>query len=480
MEARDFLLMRHELLLVIAALGVLVIDLALPREKRKTIVLPATVIFALVTIIGFFPCDDGILFGGMYRTNALIVLMKNILNFGVLLVFMQSGSWFRKDSELNNRVSEFFILILSTLIGMNFMISSGDFLMFYIGLELSTIPIAALAAYDRSKQKSAESGIKMILSAALASGATLFGISFLYGVTGSVYFHEVQPALAAMAGEETNPMLVLGTIFFFTGLAFKISIVPFHLWTADVYEGAPVPVTSYLSVISKGAAVFIFIIVLFTVFPQHSELWRNIVYGAAILTMTIGNLFAIRQQNLKRFLAFSSVAQAGFILLGVIAGTQTGMSSVIYFILIYVFSNLGAFGVVAAIQSETGLENRDDYNGLYKTNPKLSLVMTLSLFSLAGIPPVAGFFGKFFLFTAAAEQGFYLLVLIATLNAIVSLYYYLLVVKAMFIMKTDSPVPAFQSDNLTRAGLVICVIGMIAIGFIRPLFDVIFKLSIGI
>ena len=196
--------------------------------------------------------------------------------------------------------------------------------------------------------------------------------------------------------------------------------------------------------------------------------------------MTIGNLFAIRQQNLKRFLAFSSISQAGFILLGIIGGNQIGMSSVIYYILVYIFSNLGAFGVVIAISNKTGKENIDDYNGLYHTNPMLSLIMTLALFSLAGIPPVAGFFGKFFLFTAAAEKGYYLLVLIAVLNTIISLYYYLLVVKAMFINSSETPIEKFRSDSSTRFALGICVAGIVVTGFASILFEVIRNLSFGI
>ena len=283
---------------------------------------------------------------------------------------------------------------------------------------------------------------------------------------------------AALFGN--NNLQILGFIFFFAGMAFKISIVPFHLWTADVYEGSPVNITSYLSVISKGAAVFIFMIILFTVFPVIIATWQKTIYVTAVLTMTIGNLFAIRQQNLKRFLAFSSISQAGYILLGFIGGNQLGMASVIYYILVYIFSNLGAFGVVIAISNATGKENIDDYNGLYHTNPKLSLIMTLALFSLAGIPPVAGFFGKFFLFTAAAQKGFYLLVLIAVLNTIISLYYYLLVVKAMFINKSESPIEKFKSDFPTRFALGICVAGIVITGFASIIFEVIRNLSFGV
>jgi NADH-quinone oxidoreductase subunit N len=241
-----------------------------------------------------------------------------------------------------------------------------------------------------------------------------------------------------------------------------------------------VNVTSYLSVVSKGAAVFIFAIILYTVFSSLVTLWKDVVYFIAVLTMTVGNLFALRQKNLKRFLAFSSIAQAGFILLGILPGSQLGMTSVVYFILVYIFSNLAAFGVIAAISARTGKETMDDYNGLYHTNPKLSLLMTLALFSLAGIPPVAGFFGKFFLFTSAASAGYYWLVFIAVLNATVSLYYYLLVVKAMFINKNDEPIARFKSDFATRLGLIICLAGIVIVGFYSTIYEIINNNSFGI
>jgi NADH-quinone oxidoreductase subunit N len=473
MSLGNFLIMRHELLLIIAALLVLMAEIFADAGKRKYICLFSVILFGIVTIIGFLPSPAGTLFGGMYVTSGIILLMKNILNIGALLVFIQSVTWLKKE-ENSEKISEYFILLISTLVGMNFMISAGNFLIFYIGIELATIPIAALAAFERFKNKSAEAGIKLILSSALSSGILLYGLSMIYGTTGTLYFNEVAALFS------NSNLQILGFIFFFAGMAFKISIVPFHLWTADVYEGSPVNITSYLSVISKGAAVFIFIIILFTVFPVIISTWQKTIYVTSILTMTIGNLFAIRQQNLKRFLAFSSISQAGYILLGVIGGNQLGMASVVYYILVYIFSNLGAFGVVAAVSNATGRENMDDYNGLYQTNPKLSLIMTLALFSLAGIPPVAGFFGKFFLFTAAAQKGFYLLVLIAVLNTIISLYYYLLVVKAMFINKSESPVEKFRSDFPTRFALGICVAGIVITGFASILFEVIRNLSFGV
>jgi NADH-quinone oxidoreductase subunit N len=244
-----------------------------------------------------------------------------------------------------------------------------------------------------------------------------------------------------------------------------------------VYEGAPINITSYLSVISKGASVFIFTIVLYTVFHSILPIWENLLYVLAVSTMTIANLFAMRQNNIKRFLAFSSIAQAGFILLGIMGASNLGMTSVIYFVGIYVFTNLGAFGVASAISNETGKELITDYNGLYRTNPLLSLIMMLSLFSLAGIPPVAGFFGKFFLFTAAASKQYYILVLIAVLNATVSLYYYLKVVKAMFIDKNDKPIAFFKNDLYVRISLLICVIGIFIVGFSSVIYEFIRSIS---
>jgi NADH-quinone oxidoreductase subunit N len=467
------LIMRHELLLVLVAVILLVTEIFLPVDRKHRIILPAILLFAAATVIGFLPGPTGTLFGGMYATSALTVMLKNILTTGVLIVLIQSVEWLKRP-ENKEKISEYFLLIISTLIGMEYMISSGDFLMFYLGLELATIPIAALAAYERFKERSAEAGVKLIFISAFSSGILLYGLSMIYGTTGTVYFADV------VEGFTGTPLQILAFIFFFAGMAFKISLVPFHLWTADVYEGAPVNVTSYLSVISKGAAVFIFTIILYTVFAKIALMWRDVIYVIAILTMTLGNLFAIRQRNLKRFLAFSSIAQAGFILLGIIGQSQLGMTTVIYFVLVYIFSNLGAFGVVAAISNRTGKETIDDYDGLYRTNPKLSLTMMLALFSLAGIPPVAGFFGKFFLFTAAAKQGLYILVLIAVLNTIISLYYYLLVVKAMFLNRSDQPIAYFKSDNYTRLGLVLCVAGIVVIGLTSPIYEMILNLSFGI
>jgi len=303
----------------------------------------------------------------------------------------------------------------------------------------------------------------------------MFGISFIYGTTGTLYFADLT------AGLKGTPLQIMALVFFFSGLGFKISLVPFHLWTADVYEGAPTSVTAYLSVISKSAAAFALLIIFIKVFAPMIEIWQEMLYIVIIVTITIANLFAIRQQNIKRFFAFSSISQAGYIMLGVIGGDAMGMTSLVYYVLVYLVANMAVFGVISAIEQQTdGRVSIRDYNGLYKTNPKLTLIMTLALFSLAGIPPFAGFFSKFFIFMAAFSAGFKVLVFIALVNTVISLYYYLLIVKAMFINANETPVAFFRSDNYIRTSLFICLTGILLIGIVSSIYDGISLFGFGI
>ena len=458
-----FSVMRNEIVLFVIILILLVAEIT-TKNKEKIIYL-SLVLFLIHTVAGFWGVGEGSLFGGMFRTNATINLLKNILNVGVLIVLLQSVSWVKNHMIKNNRAVEFYILLFTSLLGMYFMLSAGDFLMFYIGIETASLPVAGLAAFDTFKRRSSEAALKYIFLAAITSGVTLFGISLLYASTGTIFFDEMTQYLT------NDNLVVMGFLLFLTGLLFKVSVVPFHLWTADVYEGAPIGVTSYLSVISKGASAFILVIILYTLGKPLMSVWRDVIYILAILTMFTGNLFALRQKNMKRFLAFSSIAQAGFIILGMISGTQIGMTAVVFFLTTYIFSNLGAFGVVYAIANKTGKENMDDYNGFYRTNPLLSVLMMLALFSLAGIPPVAGFFGKFFLFMSAASEGYYWLIFIAVVNVTISLYYYLLVVRAMFVRKNDNPIPYFKSDIFMRLGLLLPALGILILGFYSPVYE---------
>jgi NADH-quinone oxidoreductase subunit N len=344
-------------------------------------------------------------------------------------------------------------------------------LIFFLALELATIPVAAMANFDLTKKVSSEAAMKMILSSAFSSGILLFGISIVYGATGTIQFSELHTNIYG------SPLKVMAFVFLLTAFAFKLSIVPFHLWTADVYEGSPIAATAFLSVLSKGSVAFIFITALYKVFAPLHEAWYNMILILSIATMIIGNLFALRQQNIKRFLAFSSIAQVGFILVGISSNSSEGQASVVYFILIYLFSNLAAFGVADAVSSKSGKERIEDYKGFYQTNPFLSWILTLALFSLAGIPPTAGFFGKLFLLTAGAAAGNYWFITIAALNMIISLYYYLRIVRAIFMEKNEQPIEKIKPGPAAGFGLVICAVAIVLVGLLSWVYDYIQSLS---
>lgn len=463
----DFLiLMKQELVITLIIFVLLFVKLSNKETKNETLINVVNILLTLNLVSGFFMIREGNLFGDMFHTSELLILEKNLLNLGTLIISLQSYNWLKDHKH----VPEFYILMLSTLLGMFFMISSNNLLMFYLALELSTIPLAALANFDLEKRRSSEAAFKMIVSSAFSSGLLLFGISLVYGATGTLNF------AALSTGFTSTPLNIFAFVLLIAGFGFKISAVPFHLWTADVYEGSPVAVTSYLSVISKGAILFVLVSVLYKVFTPLNESWYNMLFVISVLTMIIGNLFALRQQNMKRFLAFSSIAQVGFILIGITGQSPEGSASVIYFVLIYIFSNLAAFGVINLISAVTGKENVDDYKGFYKTNPRLSWVLAIALFSLGGIPPTAGFFGKFFLLLAGAGRGNYLLISIAALNMVISLYYYLRIIKAMFMDANDNPIENVKAGWSPKLAMMICVAGIIITGLASGAYQYIYSL----
>ena len=473
MDYSQFLLMHHEIGLLAVFLLVFLFDTFFGEGLRSRLTYITVAIFGVFTVYSFLaPLTSGEAFAGMYATSPIVASIKNILNVGMFIVLLQSVKWNDSTSQLV-RKGEFLELMLVTLFGMYLMVSARHFLIFVIGLETASLPLAALAAFDKKQYESHEAAVKYLFTAVFSSAIYMLGLSFVYGFTGSLYFDDI--AIAVM-GVEGTALLYVALAFVIAGIGFKISLVPFHLWTADVYQGAPTSVTSYLSVVSKGSAAFAAFIILTQAFGSvYSEVWEWMLYALIILTITIGNLFAIRQTNMKRFLAFSSISQAGYIMLGVVAFNATGVGALSYYVLVYIVSNLAAFGVIQAIENATGKVEMTDYNALYKTNPKLSFAMMLAMFSLGGIPPFAGFFSKFFIFSSALEQGsvaIYVLVLIALINTIISLYYYLLVVKAMFINDNDNPIATFKSHWTERAGLVVCVAGIILVGLISCIYSV--------
>lgn len=461
--------LRQELIVTAILFLLLFMKIGAAAYRMEAMLYFINLLLLVNLILGFVPGVESTLFSGMFHTDRLVVLEKNMLNLATLIISMGGFSWLKSHRQ----VLEFYMLLLATLLGFFFMISAGNLLMFYLGLELSTIPLAALSSFDLEKRQSSEAAMKFILSSAFASALLLFGISLLYGACGTLGFSAIAERLDGSAFQLFAFILIL------SGFAFKISAVPFHLWTADVYEGSPVTVTSYLSVVSKGAVFFIFILVLYTVFKPLAGSWYRIIVLLSVLTMVTGNLFALRQDGLKRLLAFSSIAQSGFILAGVSGGSRGGEASVLFFILVYIFSNLGAFGVVSFISAQTGKERIQDYKGLYATNPLLSWVMAISLFSLAGIPPTAGFFGKFFLLMAGAGKGNFVFIGIAALNMVISLCYYLRVIKAIFMESQPEPMGKLKVPLLPKIALLVCVAGIVVTGLVGGIYDYIYSLSKG-
>ena len=475
MNYGQFLYMFPECALVVALIIVFAFDFAMSKsgelrgEKPNTALGRLTWFMLMSVGFAIFSVmrqeDTIIAFGGMYVATQAVNVMKMILTFGTFIVVMMADSWVATRQRI---AGEFYMLILSTLLGMFVMMSSGNFLLFFLGLEMASVPMACMVAFDKWKQKSAEGAAKYILTATFSSGVMLYGISFIYAAAGTLYFDDVAATITA------SPLAIMGLVFFFSGLGFKISLVPFHFWTADTYEGAPTPVTGYLSVISKGAAALTLCIILMKVFQPLVYYWEYLLYIVIVLSITVANLFAIRQSEPKRFMAFSSISQAGYIMLAVVGNSQMGVAALTYYVLVYVAANMAVFTVINVVERQSGRTDMAAYNGFYQTNPKLSFLMTLALFSLAGIPPFAGMFSKFFVFMAAAEQGSaaaYFVVFIALVNTVVSLYYYLLIVKAMYITKTDSPMSTFKSDECTKIALGICTAGVALFGVCSCIYE---------
>lgn len=397
-----------------------------------------------------------------------------MLALGTFIVVLQSREWLQR-TDTNFKEGEFYELVVATLLGMNMMVSANHFLLFFLGLEMASVPMACLVAFDKYRHNSAEAGAKFILTATFSSGVMLFGISMLYAAVGTLYFDDVTSRLSV------SPLTILGMVFFFSGLGFKISLVPFHFWTADTYQGAPTTVTGYLSVVSKGAAAFALCTILMKVFAPMVAYWQILLMIVIVLSITIANLFAIHQRDLKRFMAFSSISQAGYIMLAVLGDSTMSVSSLTYYVLIYVVANMAVFTIISAVEEHNnGVVDMDSYCGLYKTNPRLAFLMTLALFSLGGIPPFAGMFSKFFAFMAALDGAQlsspigmwqYIVVFIALVNTVISLYYYLLIVKAMFIRPNEHPLPTFRSHVNTRMALAVCTLGIVLFGVCSYVYD---------
>ena len=469
-----FFEMRPEVCLLGIYLVIFMYDLIAEGRYRRLFHPLACILAFVLVLLTMSDRSSFTLFGGMYENNAIIVFVKSVLAFGGFLVMMQAHRWLRNE-DTHFKQGEFYILLLSTLVGMYFMISARHFLLLFIGIELASLPLACLVAFDKYRHNSAEAGVKYILSSMFASAIMLYGISFLYGTTGTLYFEDMTAKITGL------PIQIFALVMFFAGMGFKISLVPFHFWTADSYQGAPTSITAYLSVVSKGAAVFTLFIVLTKVFAPMIEQWHTMICLTVVASITAANLMAIKQHDLKRFMAFSSISQAGYIMLAVIGGKATGMTSLVYYLIVYMAANMAIFAIIETLEWHIGTAvKRSNFNGLYQSNPKLAFVMTLALFSLAGIPPFAGFFSKFFVFMNAFSAGAWVTVFIALVNTVISLYYYLLIVKAMYMKSADAPVGNIKLDVYTRISLAICTLGIILLGVCSFVYSGIDSIAFGL
>ncbi|MAS32774.1 MAG: NADH-quinone oxidoreductase subunit N [Anaerolineaceae bacterium] len=444
-----------EIGLTILAVIVLFLDVYLPESQRRSIAYVTAgglALLAILPIIWGPPAGSGtelLYWGGMVRHDSLSQIFKVIVLLGGALSALMAI-----DMKGMGRRGEFYLIIVVSTLGASLISGAADLIMVFLGLETLTIPLYVLAAFKRNDARSSESGMKYFLFGSFASAILLFGLSLLYGFTGQTNIYAIADQLGAAVNSAPIPVL-MAMVLIVAGFGFKIGAAPFHFWTPDMYEGAPTPVTAYVSVASKAASFALLIRFLIAVFPDTlvigdqgiQSFWVQLAAVMAVVSMTLGNVLALSQRNIKRLLAYSSIAQAGYTLIGVAAiqsQTEQGVAAVGFYMFMYTFTNILAFAVVLLFSEATGSETIADLAGLNRRSPWLALAMTIALLSLAGIPPAAGFFGKFFLFNAAVEAGLAWLAIVGVLNSIVALYYYLVVIKIMYVDRSpdeDKPIP---------------------------------------
>jgi NADH-quinone oxidoreductase subunit N len=458
-SATNYTLMSPELLLCAAALVILVLDFTMTKGSRRWVGYLSfiTVVGAVIEVV----CrgtEPGTAFFGLYLQDGIAMAFKVVLGITAALVLLMSLAYSEKIKAFEG---EFYVLTLFAALGMFLMVSAADFMSLYVALELTTITFYILASYLRDNELSLESGIKYLILGAMASGVLLYGISFIYGVTGSTSFVEIQKSLSQM--NEFPQTLKFGMVLVIAGLSFKIAAVPFHIWAPDVYEGAPTPVTAFLAVGSKVAGVAVLLRVLYTALMPMQEVWIGVLCGIAAITMIFGNLAAIPQKNIKRLMAYAGIGSAGYIFMALAAASKLGAGATLYYLAAYLFSTIGAFLVIVLVANSTGGERIEDFNGLARKEPYLAATAFIGLMSLAGVPPLGGFIGKFYLLAAIIEQKNYLLAFLGAAMAAVALYYLVLVVKAMYMREPANDDRIDVSLGMKFA-LTVCNLGVIYLG----------------
>lgn len=444
MSGSDLLLLLPEILLTFWLCVVLIVDFAVPKlpKARLAYLSVAGLAAVLVTLIWFDRTGvTGTLFHDMFVVDRLAVFFKIFVVGATILIILVSVDYVRRFRFFKG---EYYFLVLMSSLGMMFMASANDLLSVFITLEFSTFGFYILVAYLRDDVASNEAGLKFFILGVFAAGLLAYGISLVYGETGKLLFSDIASAPA-------TPGLVIGFLLIFAALGFKIGAVPFHSWIPDTYHGAPTPVTAFLSIAPKGAAFAILLRMFFVSLAAFKPVWVLLLVGASILSMTYGNIVAIAQRNIKRLLAYSGIAQIGNILIGLAAGTKMGSDAILFYLLTYLFANLGAFAIVIAVGNLIQSDAIDDYNGLNRRSPFLAFAMLVFLLSLAGVPPLAGFIGKLYIFLAAINEGLYTLIIVGLINIVISLYYYLIVVKKMYINEPADPSPLTISTPIKVA-----------------------------
>ncbi len=451
-----------EILVTVLACGLLLVDLFIPKDRKRAVgilALAGTVVTALFTMR--YWNYSATTFSGMFVVDNFAVIFKEVFLFATAITILISLRYLEIEKV---SLGEYYALMLFCTLGMMVMVSAADLVVIYIGLETMALSVYVLSGFMRFNVKSSEAALKYFLVGVFISGILLYGIALTYGVVGSTNLNAIAETIK-LKGLKDNPVLMIAMFLLAAGFGLEIAMAPFHFWAPDVYEGSPTPVTAFISVAPKAAAFAALIRVFVVGIGLMAPHWQVLLWVIAALTMTIGNVTAALQSNVKRMLAYSSIAHAGYMLLGILAANTTGLAGVAFYFFAYAFMNMGAFGVIILLRREGIVGDEvDDFKGLAHTNPMAALLMVVFLLSLTGIPPTAGFIGKFLLFSAAIKAGFYWLVVIAVLNSVVSLFYYFRIAQAMYMGEApDSSIPRPQgAPSLTVA---IAIVGILTLFF---------------
>jgi NADH-quinone oxidoreductase subunit N len=476
------MIMLPEILLIITAFSVIFLDLFLPPAQARRLLLPAAAVGLLAAGLAAamqLP-QSGQIFGGQFRIDPVANWFKLFFALaGLLTVAVSSDMLSDAAAKVGGKLvgigspAEYLAVILFNLCGMMFLVSSDNLVTLYVSLELATIPLFLLAAWRRGDRLSSEAGMRYVIIGAMSSGGMLYGLGLIYGLSGTTNLAQIATSLSP------SPALSLALVMVLVGLGFKLTLAPFHLWAGDVYQGAPAPITGYLSVASKAAGLAFAFQLFFRIFAGIIADLGMLIAVLATLTMTIGNTAAVVQQNIKRFMAFSAISQAGYLLMGFLGPSHEGVASMLYYVLVYIVSNMAVFAVIIWYLQQTGRQQISDYRGLSRRHPLIALVMMIALFSLAGIPPLSGFVGKFFLFNVAAKAGFYWLVGVAAVNSTISLYYYLRIVRQMYIEDPDADAEPLKPSRVITCTLALSAIAIIALGILPQFYETIFSHTAG-